>query len=127
MTLTLTALSHSATVGTYNKPVSHRALLARVPLQGQPAWQLVYAHPVPALGEGQVLIKTSHVGLNPFDWQCLEYGLGVGPEGKVMGRDGAGVVVGAGSGVHQFGVGDRVSRLGRSRADNRCGSAQIPR
>jgi NADPH:quinone reductase-like Zn-dependent oxidoreductase len=81
---------------------------------------------VPTLGEGQVLIKTSHVGLNPFDWQCLEYGLGVGPEGKVMGRDGAGVVVGTGIGVHRFSVGDRVSRMGRRRADNRCGSAPIP-
>ncbi|KAL7423192.1 hypothetical protein Q5752_002492 [Cryptotrichosporon argae] len=89
---------------------THRALLASLPPAHAPdaAWQLARAHPVPVPAAGQVLIATSHVALNPFDWQGVAYRFALGPEARVMGRDGAGVVVGVGKGVTRFRVGDRV-------------------
>ncbi len=103
----LSVLSYSG----YNKPISHRALLARIPAKGQPAWQVAHSHPIPTIGPDQVLIKTSYVGLNPFDWQAVEYRFGIGHEAKAMGRDGAGVVVEMGNAVKRFNIGDRVSNL----------------
>ena len=88
----------------------HRALLAKIPDPGQSAWELSHLHPIPRLTAGQVLIKTTHVALNPFDWQGVAFKYGIGPEARVMGRDGVGRVVEVGSGVQRFKVGDRVSR-----------------
>ncbi|KAK8854968.1 hypothetical protein IAR55_003708 [Kwoniella newhampshirensis] len=88
---------------------SHRALLARIPPRGQSAWKLAHSHPVPsALEDHQVLIETSYVALNPFDWQGVAFKYGIGEEAKVMGRDGAGVIVGLGDKVKRFQLGDRV-------------------
>ncbi|WWD18872.1 hypothetical protein CI109_103327 [Kwoniella shandongensis] len=90
---------------------SHRALLARIPPTGQSAWQLAHARPIPTVKDlepNQVLIETSYVALNPFDWQGVAFKYGIGEEAKVMGRDGAGVVVGLGEKVTRFKLGDRV-------------------
>lgn len=92
-------------------PAFHRALLAQIPKDDLKAWSLVTAYPVPSLGPDQVLIKTSHVGLNPYDWQGVAFRFAIGPEAKVMGRDGAGVVVAKGSDVTRYDVGDRVGRI----------------
>ncbi|WVW82662.1 hypothetical protein I302_104673 [Kwoniella bestiolae CBS 10118] len=86
----------------------HRALLARIPPKGQSPWQLSHSHSLPTLGDHQVLIKTSYVALNPFDWQGVASKYGIGEEAKVMGRDGAGEIVGVGSEVKVFKPGDRV-------------------
>ena len=96
-------------------PAHQPALLAALPGASDPsgpspsAWSLREEHPVSTAGEGEVLIRTNHVGLNPFDWQAVDYKFGVGKEPKVMGRDGSGVVVQVGDNVDRFKVGDRVS------------------
>ncbi|KAK6903343.1 hypothetical protein I203_108608 [Kwoniella mangroviensis CBS 8507] len=87
---------------------SHRALLARIPPKGQSPWQLSHSHSIPALKEHEVLIKTSYVALNPFDWQGVAFKYGIGEEAKVMGRDGAGEIVGVGEAVERFKIRDRV-------------------
>lgn len=111
----------------------HRALLALIAPHGQPVWQLAHSRPCPNLQPGHVVIRTTHVALNPFDWQAVTYKFGVDSEAKVMGRDGAGVVVGVGKNVTRFQPGDRVRTIG-SDVDlprfrlifTRCGSARIP-
>jgi hypothetical protein len=106
-------------------PAFHRALLAQIPNENDKTWSLLTAYPVPTLGPGQVLIKTSHVGLNPYDWQGVAFRFAIGPEAKVMGRDGAGIVVATGSDVARFEIGDRV-RCFRAIADHRSGFLQTP-
>ena len=107
----------------------HRALLARLPLPGQSAWQFTNTHPIPTLNSGQLRIKTTHVALNPFDWQMIAYKFGMGPEAKVMGRDGSGIVVEVGSKVGRFRAGDRVSKISMSKLTARYGfvpTQQVP-
>lgn len=106
MTVTLTVSPSDI----LNKPKpTHRALTARIAPPGQTPWQLALQPSAPTLQPGQVLIKTTHVALNPFDWQGVAFRYGISTEAKVMGRDGAGVVVGVGKGVSGFENGDRVS------------------
>ena len=88
--------------------VGHQALLACLSPQGQAVWQLADAHPLPALGRDQVLVKNSHAALNPYDWKGVVHIFGVGTKPKVMGQDGSGTVVKRGSGVTRFTKGDRV-------------------
>lgn len=90
-------------------PVYQRALLARIPPPGQSEWVLAHRHPTPALGHGEILIRTTHVALNPFDWQGVAFKFNLGCEAKVMGRDGAGEVIDVGKGVIRFQRGERVS------------------
>lgn len=90
-------------------PATQPALLAALPSGEGSAWSLREEHPVSKPGEGEVLVRTNYVGLNPFDWQAVDYKFGVGKEPKVVGRDGSGVVVQVGDGVDRFKVGDRVS------------------
>jgi len=93
-----------------NVPIAQRAVLARLAEPGQETWQFTAAHPVPSPWVNQVLIRTTHIGLNPFDWQSVAYKFGITNDPKVIGRDGAGVVVQVGTHVTRFKEGDRVSR-----------------
>ncbi|WVF71762.1 hypothetical protein IAT40_006570 [Kwoniella sp. CBS 6097] len=87
----------------------HRALTAKIPVEkGESAWELSHSRPHPTLGDNQVLIETSYVALNPFDWQGVAFKYGIGEEAKVMGRDGAGVISDVGKEVTRFKLGDRV-------------------
>jgi hypothetical protein len=96
-------------------PRSRRALLTSRRADGSSTWTVEHSRPLPALGKTQVLVRTVAVGLNPFDWQSVQYGFGVGPEPKAMGRDGAGDVLAVGSEVRDIEVGDRVrGRVGRA-------------
>jgi NADPH2:quinone reductase len=64
---------------------------------------------VPEPQGGEILIKTTVVGINPYDWRARDWGLFV--EGKlplVLGNDIAGVVEKVGSGVTRFKKGDRI-------------------
>ncbi|WWC60700.1 uncharacterized protein I303_103276 [Kwoniella dejecticola CBS 10117] len=90
------------------RPKVHRALLAQIRPTGQSPWHLTHAHSHPPLRPDQVLIKTSYVALNPFDWQGVAFKYGIGEGAKVMGRDGAGKIVGVGEDVKNFKLGDRV-------------------
>lgn len=67
--------------------------------------------PEPSITEGRVKIKLAAAGLNPFDWKMVDGILKssmphVFP--MILGVDGAGVVVEAGTGVMRFKKGDRV-------------------
>ena len=94
-----------------DRSLSQRALLTRLPDDGGSAWSYTLQHPIPVPATTQVLVKASHVGLNPFDWQAVAYKFGVTKVAKVIGRDGSGVVAEVGSDVKDFKVGDRVSLL----------------
>jgi NADPH:quinone reductase-like Zn-dependent oxidoreductase len=92
---------------------TQKALLTRLPDSGASAWSYESDHPVPVPTATQVLVKTSHAGLNPFDWQAVSYRFGISKVARVMGRDGAGIVVKVGSDVKDFKQGDRVSFIAR--------------
>jgi len=89
-------------------PAIQRAVLTRLAEPENRAWSLDVAYPVSLPSAGQVLVKVSHAGLNPFDWQSVEYKFGITKDPKVIGRDGAGVVVRVGTEVDRFREGDRV-------------------
>lgn len=91
------------------RPAYQRALLARLSPPGESEWVLSHRHPTPGLGHGEILIRTTHVALNPFDWQGVAFKFNLGCEAKVMGRDGAGEVIDVGKGVTRFKRGERVS------------------
>jgi NADPH:quinone reductase-like Zn-dependent oxidoreductase len=67
--------------------------------------------PAPVPGPGEVLVRISAAGMNPFDWKVGEGALrGVveHPWPVVIGSDGAGVVEAVGPDVTEFAPGDRV-------------------
>ncbi|WVR07314.1 hypothetical protein IAU60_004355 [Kwoniella sp. DSM 27419] len=107
----------SKSVETSPKRTVHRALTARIPTEGQSAWELAHTRPHPTLADNQVLVETTYVALNPFDWQGVAFKYGISQEAKVMGRDGAGVIVDVGKGVERFKLGDRVWFCANSSAD----------
>ena len=64
--------------------------------------------PVPA--EGQVLVRNTAVGVNPYDWKFIAGKVGLPKRGfpLVPGNEGAGIVEAVGAGVDGFAVGDEV-------------------
>ena len=63
--------------------------------------------PDPDPGRGEVLVSLRAAGLNHLDvW--VRKGLPSAPKPRILGADGAGLVVGLGDGVRGFGLGDRV-------------------
>jgi NADPH:quinone reductase-like Zn-dependent oxidoreductase len=67
--------------------------------------------PIPEMRDGEVLVRLSAAGINPFDWKVADGAL----DGKIphsfpliLGFDGAGVVEKIGSDVKRFKVGDKV-------------------
>ncbi|MGG2461983.1 NADP-dependent oxidoreductase [Streptomyces sp. RGM 3693] len=67
--------------------------------------------PQPEPGPGEVLVRLAAAGLNPIDWKLADGMFGEAVHAKfplVLGADGAGEVVGVGSGVRRFTVGDPV-------------------
>jgi hypothetical protein len=68
------------------------------------AWfQLSRAANIPALGDDQILVRTTHVALNAYDWASS------GHANHVIGRDGVGSVIAIGKAVRRLQVGQRVS------------------
>jgi NADPH:quinone reductase-like Zn-dependent oxidoreductase len=72
--------------------------------------------PDPQPGPGQVIVSVRHVGLNAYDWRMwqgkpflvrMKQGV-MTPKNQILGADICGVVVGLGSGVRQWQVGDPV-------------------
>jgi NADPH:quinone reductase-like Zn-dependent oxidoreductase len=72
-------------------------------------WKIVEAT-VPAPGPRQVLVRVRAVALNRGDVEMLDPKFGA-PVGRVVASDAAGEIVGVGSGVKDFRVGDRVTSL----------------
>lgn len=72
-------------------------------------------HPLPIPGEGQLLVKNNISGVNYID-TYFRTGLYPSPKPEILGREGAGTVVGIGPGANPFNfkVGDRVAWLGTS-------------
>ena len=61
---------------------------------------------LPTPGEGELVVRTAAVGLNPTDWKSLELAPAIG---AVIGVDFAGEVVQLGPNVSEFKVGDKVT------------------
>ena len=69
---------------------------------------------VPAIAQGQVLVRTAYAPINPADVNVLEGRYGKLPElPAVIGNEGAGIVTELGEGVEGLAVGDRVIYLDR--------------
>jgi len=68
--------------------------------------------PIPKLGPGEVVIKLDAAALNPLDWKMAKRGMYIKEYPRVLGFDGAGVVVDVGQGVNNLVKGDRVMRQG---------------
>ncbi|TFK92236.1 GroES-like protein [Polyporus arcularius HHB13444] len=64
-------------------------------------------HPVPPVGDNDVLVKTVSVAQNPTDWKHIYFGLGV--PGTILGCDYSGNVVKVGKSVTSLKVGDHVA------------------
>lgn len=64
--------------------------------------------PVPKAGPGEILIRVHAAGVSSWDPWLREGGMGGGKFPLVLGSDGSGTVVAAGSGVKRFKPGDRV-------------------
>ncbi|KAI0707802.1 GroES-like protein [Earliella scabrosa] len=63
-------------------------------------------HPVPPVGDNDVLIKTASVAQNPTDWKHVDF---VGAPGSILGCDFSGHVVKVGKNVSTPKVGDHVA------------------
>ncbi|RPD66616.1 GroES-like protein [Lentinus tigrinus ALCF2SS1-7] len=64
-------------------------------------------HPVPPIGDNDVLVKTVSVAQNPTDWKHVDFPVGI--PGSVLGCDYSGTVVKAGKNVSTVNVGDHVA------------------
>lgn len=67
--------------------------------------------PQPEPGPGEVLVRLSAAGLNPFDWKLADGTFGDAVRAVfplVLGTDGAGEVLAVGTGVRRFAIGDPV-------------------
>ncbi len=67
--------------------------------------------PNPTPGAGELLVKVSVAGINPFDWKIADGALKSAMPHQfplILGTDAAGTVVRLGEGASQFAVGDRV-------------------
>ena len=62
--------------------------------------------PVPAIGDGEVLVKIDTCGICGTDLKKIHTGSHTAP--RVFGHEMAGTIVAAGEGVHGFAIGDRV-------------------
>ena len=60
----------------------------------------------PQPGPGEILVKVSHVALNPTDWKHLDF---FGVQGSTLGSDFVGTVVAKGQGADDVQQGDRVA------------------
>jgi NADPH:quinone reductase-like Zn-dependent oxidoreductase len=65
--------------------------------------ELSTAANIPTLKDNQILVRTSHVALNAYDWANS------GQTNHVIGRDGVGSVMATGRAVRRLQVGQRVS------------------
>ncbi|WP_232364458.1 alcohol dehydrogenase catalytic domain-containing protein [Salinimonas lutimaris] len=64
---------------------------------------------LPALADDEILIDNQASGINPVDWKFIEGNPLDWPVGQIPGVDGAGIVVGVGSGVDSSMAGRRVA------------------
>lgn len=88
---------------------TQQALLASLsPLDSSP-WQVILDHPAHIPGIDEVVVETRYVGLNPDDVKSISRRCRLAENGKVLGTDGAGIVVAVGARVTNLNIGDRVS------------------
>jgi len=82
---------------------------ARVHAAGGPEALRVERVPMPALRDGEVLVRVHYASINPVDWKLQEAGRL--PLPAVPGGDFAGEVVAVGTGVRGYACGDRVAGI----------------
>ncbi|PIG69558.1 hypothetical protein AARAC_002743 [Aspergillus arachidicola] len=68
----------------------------------------VKSGPKPEPGQGQIVIKSAAVAINPLDWKIQAYGFYLEKYPFILGQDVAGVVDAVGPGVTRFSKGQRV-------------------
>ncbi|KAH9928552.1 GroES-like protein [Epithele typhae] len=66
----------------------------------------IKSHPVPPVGDNDILVKTVAVALNPTDWKHVDF---TGIPGAIVGCDFSGTVVKVGSAVTNLSVGQQVA------------------
>lgn len=77
--------------------------------------------PIPAPGSDELLVKVAFVALNPADPAMIQFRLT--PTGGVLGLDCAGEVVGVGSSVDGWKIGDRIAGVTPGGTGHRWGAA----
>lgn len=86
--------------------------------------KVVLDHPIPKLGDYDILVNNKAIGLNPIDWKGKKYGFGIYHFPWINGRESSGVIVERGKNVDEFEVGDRVMISSTSYRDNRTSTFQ---
>lgn len=86
--------------------------------------KVVLDHPIPKLGDYDILVNNKAIGLNPIDWKGKKYGFGIYHFPWINGRESSGVIVETGKNVDEFEVGDRVMISSTSYRDNRTSTFQ---
>lgn len=86
--------------------------------------KVIFDHPIPKLGDYEILVNNKAIGLNPIDWKGKKYGFGIYHFPWINGRESSGVVVKKGKNVDEFELGDRVIISSTSYRDNRTSTFQ---
>lgn len=86
--------------------------------------KVIFDHPIPKLGDYEILVNNKAIGLNPIDWKGKKYGFGIYHFPWINGRESSGVVVKKGKSVDGFEIGDRVIISSTSYRDNRTSTFQ---
>ncbi|KAH7034535.1 chaperonin 10-like protein [Microdochium trichocladiopsis] len=103
-------------------PILQSALLLNAPKQ---KYKITREHPVPKPGEGEVLIQTQVVGLNPLDWKAPDFNFALPVLPYIAGRELVGQVVQTSDEASEyFSVGDRVVVISTDYRDLRKASFQ---
>lgn len=76
--------------------------------QGEPTELVLRENRIRELGDNEVLIQNTVIGLNPVDWKLIEYGHPLWTAGFVPGVDGAGIVLAVGRSMTHIRIGARV-------------------
>ncbi|SBW06347.1 zinc-binding dehydrogenase [uncultured Dysgonomonas sp.] len=76
--------------------------------QGKPTDLILKEKRIGELGDDEVLVRNTVIGLNPVDWKLIEYGYPQWSAGFVPGVDAAGIVLAVGGRMTHIRVGARV-------------------
>lgn len=71
-------------------------------------YEIRHDFPMPHVGDGEIMVRSHYVGLNPIDWKSVDYNFCLPQFPWVTGREMSGVVVQEGKDVAGFQEGDKV-------------------
>lgn len=93
---------------TYSKMTTDEQNIAAV-LEEPKGRLKTVVRPIPAPGEGEILVRNYAIAANVVDWKVQEWDIIIKKYPTVLGSDAAGVVTAIGPGVTKFKTGDRVT------------------